>query len=202
MLQLVIPLASIVLAALSGWLAAKLSGLPISNGWRQCLVVFSPLLNVALLWVGAAPLLCMAIAGGVSFAASALILDWHDGSIADGQSLGIAVFGLVAAPLLHPHATWMIVLGGAGLAAAVLALANLVVLARTRRSGLGSGDYGLAAAGGLWCGLGAVGPALLVAVVITVLLKLLGKGDNKGRLPFAPGLVVGFTGASIAGSLT
>jgi len=202
MLQLGVPLASIVLAALSGWLAAKLSGLPISNRWRQGLVVIPPLLDVALLWAGLSPLLCMAIAGGLSFAASALVLDWNEGSISDGQSLGVAAFGLVSAPLLHPHATWMIALGGAGLAAAVLALANLVVLARTRRSGLGSGDYGLAAAGGLWCGLGAVGPALLVAVVITVLLKLLGKDDEKGRLPFAPGLVVGFTGASVVGGIT
>lgn len=207
MAQPVLLLAGAVATVFSGWLAAYLSGPEADDAGRALAwsLRLLPLPVAAALYLaGTAPALAAALACAPPLAISAAVLDWREGSIADAHSIGIAIAGLVAAPSLHPHATWTISLGGGVLAAGILALGNLLILVRTRKHGLGTGDYGLAAAGGVWCGLGWVGPALLVAVTVTVALAMLNGGRIRGmqdRLAFAPGLVTGFAAASLAGRL-
>jgi len=172
-------------------------------GWpvRIALFISAPVAGGAALVAGTHALLAVAIAIAVPLALAAAWLDWRSGVIADLQSAGLLISGLLAAPVLHPYATWAIALGGAGVALAVLLCGSLAVWLRSRKQGLGTGDYGLAAAGGLWCGLGWVGPALLVAVAVTVLLALLRGQAGAARYAFGPGLVAGFSAAVVAGRL-
>ncbi|MEA1943274.1 MAG: prepilin peptidase [Pseudomonadota bacterium] len=190
-------------ALLSGWLAVRLAEMP--QGQRRILrgafVLAPAAVAAALLLAGLDALLALAIACALPFGVGAVALDWREGAIADGHSTGLAVTGLLAAPVLHPYATWTLALGGAALAAGILLFGDVLVRLRTRKPGLGTGDYGLAAAGGLWCGLGWVGPALLAAIAVTLVLALAGGRELRGKLAFAPGLVAGFAMATIAGRL-
>ena len=197
----VILLAAALAAMLTGWLAARLSGTTPRSTLYLGLLVFPLLAGGVLVLAGQTVVFAVAAACALALAASAAILDWREGGIADGQTVGIALAGLVAAPTLHPYATWTLSLGGGALAAAILLLGNLIIFARTRRAGLGTGDYGLAAAGGLWCGLGWIGPALLVAVAVAAAPVVLGRSGMQDRLAFGPGLVIGFALATLAGRL-
>lgn len=205
MAEPVLLIAGAAATLLAGWLAAQL--VAESPGGREGRALRWTLrllpLPVAVLFVviGLDARLTFALACACPLAVSAVILDWREGAIADGHSIGLAATGLLAAPVLHPYATWTLSLGGGVLSASILLLGNLLVLARTRKAGLGTGDYGLAAAGGLWCGLGWVGPALLVAIGVTLVLALARGEALRGKLAFAPGLVAGFAMATIAGRL-
>lgn len=202
--QPVLLTAGAIATLLSGWLAGHLAGEPRGRGGRMlrwAFILGPPAVAAALLPAGLDSQLAFAIACALPFAISAIVLDWREGAIADGHSAGLAVTGLLAAPVLHPYATWTLALGGGGLAAAILLLGGLVVRLRTRKPGLGTGDYGLAAAGGLWCGLGWVGPALLGAIAVTLVLAIAGRRELRGKLAFAPGLIAGFATATIAGRL-
>lgn len=191
-------------AVLAGWLGGRTAGTrDASAGWRvrAVLLAAGPAAAALAILCGAPLLLSTAIGVAVPLALSAAWLDWQAGVIADMQSAGLVLAGLVAAPFLYPYATWAIALGGGGVALAVLALGQLAVWLRSRKQGLGTGDYGLAAAGGVWCGLGWVGPALLIAVAVTVLMALIRGRADAARYAFAPGLVAGFSLATLAGRL-
>ena len=204
MIQPVLLTAGAIATLLSGWLSVRLAGAPHGPDGRplRLALAFSPLpMGAGLFLAGLPALLALAMACALPLAVSAIVLDWRDGTIADGHSAGLALTGLLAAPVLHPYATWTLALGGAALATGILLLGSLVVRLRTGRPGLGTGDYGLAAAGGLWCGLGWVGPALLGAIAVTLVLALAGGRELRGKLAFAPGLIGGFAMATIAGRL-
>lgn len=200
--QPVLLTAGAIATLLSGWLAVRLAEMPQGRHLLRGALVVAPAAVAAILLLAGLPsLLCLAIACALPFAVGAVALDWREGAIADGHSAGLAVTGLLAAPVLHPYATWTLALGGAALAAGILLLGDVLVRLRTRKPGLGTGDYGLAAAGGLWCGLGWVGPALLAAIGVTLVLALARGEALRGKLAFAPGLVAGFAMATIAGRL-
>lgn len=196
--------AGVTAAVLAGWLGGRTAGTsdtPASWRVRAVLLVAAPAAAGLAVLFGAPVLLSTAIGVAVPLALSAAWLDWQAGVIADIQSAGVVLAGLLAAPFLYPYATWAIALGGGGVALAVLALGQLTVWLRSREHGLGAGDYGLAVAGGVWCGLGWVGPALLIAVAVTVLLALFRGRADGARYAFAPGLVAGFSLATLAGRL-
>lgn len=204
MIQPVLLTAGAIATLLSGWLSLRLAGAPRGAHDRltRLALGFAPLpVGAGLLLAGLSAPLALAMACALPLAVSAIVLDWREGMIADGHSIGLVLTGLLAAPVLHPYATWTLALGGGALAAGILLLGDLVVRLRTGKPGLGTGDYGLAAAGGLWCGLGWVGPALLGAIAVTVGLALVRRAGMQDRLAFAPGLIAGFAAATIAGRL-
>jgi|GEM_PF-3014292 len=194
-------IATVLAGGLAAWFLSEKPGGRQGQLLRWALRLLPLPVGALLVLSGIESRLAIALACALPLAASAAALDWCDGTIADGHSIGLAATGLLAAPALHPYATWTLTLGGGALAAGILLLGGLVVRLRTRKPGLGAGDYGLAAAGGLWCGLGWVGPALLGAIAVTLVLAIVGERELRGRLAFAPGLVAGFAMATIAGRL-
>mgnify|MGYP006279502691 FL=1 len=164
------------LAALLGWLLAGL----ISGAW-----------------LGAA---CIA-AGGVT-AVSIARGDWQRGEIADLSSLLLAGLGLgYALTPLSPISALEAGLG-AVLSAMLIGLAALFVRLRRGSPGLGDGDILLCAACGFWCGVWAVGPALLIAAGVTAAGALLARIRAEAALPFAPGLLTGYAVLTLYEGLT
>lgn len=196
--SLIAPAGLIASVGAAGWASAPVRDL---FGWTLTAVA-GCVVSGGLLVLGTTESLSFAAGGGAAFAVSALFRDLRLQEISDLHSLGLLLNGLIAAPHIHPYGTWLTVLGGAAMALSVLLLASLLVKMRTRSAGLGAGDLGLAAACGCWSGLGAVGPALLTAVALTLALRQLLPPREDGRIPFAPGLILGFAGASLVTTLT
>lgn len=180
---------------------AKFGGLHASLVYSGACSVVSGVFWVLTLSAMASPVFAAVVGAGAGVALGAALLDFVDGEISDLQTGILIAAGLVGAPYLHPDATWIIAIGGGLLGLAVLLLGNLVSHIRSSRPGLGQGDYGLALAGGIWCGLGLVGHALLAATAVTAIIAMVLKAGPKSRIPFAPGLVFGFSGAAIWGHL-
>lgn len=145
------------------------------------------------------PLPAAALIIASASAISLIRTDLRLGQLADLHTLILAVCGLVAAPMLNPELSWITMALGAGLAIAILGLAGLYARWRKGRLGLGQGDILLAGAGGVWTGMGLVGPALFIGATITALFALVMKKPADQKLAFAPGLIFGFVVAVLIG---
>lgn len=143
-----------------------------------------------------------ALAGfALGIAAGVSILDLTEGVVADIQSFAIAASGVGASLLLAlPGQTLLeaalLSLGGGALAAGILWGVGAWFHWRRGIRGLGDGDVWLAGAAGCWAGLMLIGPAFLVACIAAILLAL-ATGRLKARIPFAPGLMIGFAAAAV-----
>ena len=143
------------------------------------------------------PLAAFSLAVAAMMGSSASIRDLRSGTVADAQSLAIGIAALFAARDFHPFSPWLFSGSGAAVGAAVLILAAWCTRLVTGKSALGHGDIGFAAAGGAWTGPGGVGPALLIAVIITLVLAYFRRTTATPQIPFIPGLAVGFAVALI-----
>jgi leader peptidase (prepilin peptidase)/N-methyltransferase len=157
--------------------------------------------GTALLLAKATPALAALAGLATGLAYANALLDLLEGLVADIASVGIAISGLGASLLMAlPGQTllWALLVSLAGglLAALILWGVSWFYKLRRCRPGLGSGDVILAAAAGTWSGLPFVGPSLLIACTATLLLAMLTSRLGE-RIPFAPGLVLGF-GATFA----
>ncbi|MHA6288826.1 prepilin peptidase [Maricaulis sp. CAU 1757] len=140
----------------------------------------------------------IAVVGAVNI----VVTDLRTGLIADLASAGILAAGMVNAVSTAGVNGIVESLAAAALAGGILVLAWLFVRARSGRIGLGSGDVFLAVAAGSWVSLPNVGPALLVAVVLTALAGLALSVRSNTRMPFGPGLVAGFLTVAIWEAVT
>ncbi len=139
---------------------------------------------------------CVLAALAAGFAAGAAILDLATGQIADLQSGVMLMCGLCASVFLRwpGQEIWLALLlagGGAALSAGILWGVSRLYKAWKGEPGLGDGDIILAGAAGSWAGLAMVGVGLLAASIGTLLVAV-ALGRTEGRLPFGPGIVVGF----------
>lgn len=157
-------------------------------------------LGAALLYSGLPPGLAALAGLAAGIAAGGAILDLCDGLVADIQSFAIAATGIGASLLLtlpgQPVVEAILLsAGGGALAAGILWGINALHQWRRGQPGLGEGDVILAGAAGCWAGLPLIGPGLLVACLVAVLLAV-ATGRVRSRIPFAPGLVIGFGAAA------
>ena len=144
--------------------------------------------------LGSHLIVSLTVGMALSLGLAAAWTDLRTGQIADMHSYGIAVTGIIAAPCMLAPYPLMTSIGGAGIALFVL-ITSMVLTRKVAAGGrsIGLGDFGLAVAGGLWTGAYWTGPALLIAVVVTLLLQAVRGGKlRNARIPFAPGLVSGF----------
>lgn len=198
-------LAGLVLACALAWsasavLTAALAGLPSIRKISVPAALVSLLLVVAaIFWLTAptAPVLFAVAAGAGAVSATT---DMRHQLLPDSGSVLIGLAGLASAIIvsLLPGRALSVVM-----TLAILALAAGLVRWRTGRAALGSGDLLLGAACAIWVPASLAPLALLLAVVATLLLAMLTRQntDKLGlRLPFGPGLLVGFGITAIVGS--
>ncbi|OAB56163.1 hypothetical protein AY599_28065 [Leptolyngbya valderiana BDU 20041] len=192
------------------WLAAVAAGLasvhvhesilrPDEGGRKKGLWADRAAIGFAFLLGGASasavfddPLAGAAAAAALAAGTAAVILDFRVGLTPDLSSALIALSGLVAAQRINPALGWLDMGLGAATAAGVLGLASAYVKVRRGAAGLGSGDIGLAAALGVWCGPAAAALAVALAAVFTIAAALVRGAGPSDRLAFAPGLAAGF----------
>lgn len=122
----------------------------------------------------------------------AISTDLRFGLLADLTSLIIAGAALIAAPLLTPDLTRPEMLIGGAMAMSILAMAGFYSRVRRGRMGLGSGDILLAGALGLWCSPATATLGVALGAGLTLIMALILKARAQTRLPFAPGLAIGF----------
>lgn len=133
---------------------------------------------------------------GVCVACTALVLsvvtDIRHGVLADINSLIIAIGALMSATTLTPSLTYPGMIAGSGTALSILGLAWVYMRLRGKASALGGGDLWLAAACGLWGSATVAAMALGLGSGITLLIGLLRGARANTRLPFAPGIGLGY----------
>lgn len=170
-------------------LALAFAGLAAAHGgspslifylFYACGLILIVVTDVERRWIMAEATWALAVA---ALAESALV-----GRVAFGDALAGGALGLVILMAL--------VVGGVAFAA----LARVATGRRIGRTVMGGGDGRLAAAGGLILGPGAIGPALLVAILaggigaaVFVALRLIRKGGYRrfSAIPYGPYLALG-----------
>ncbi|MGF9759494.1 A24 family peptidase [Microvirga sp. 0TCS3.31] len=125
------------------------------------------------------------------------VIDIRSLIIPDGINGAIFVTGL-AASLLLDVVDLRSALAGSAVAAALLALVQVLFRASRGYDGLGWGDVKFVAAAATWTGLEGFAPALLAASISALLCVLgmqtvAGSFDRHRRIPFGPFLALGTT---------
>ncbi|MBL0406284.1 prepilin peptidase [Microvirga aerilata] len=133
----------------------------------------------------------------VALALVVTVIDIRSLIIPDGINVAIFVTGL-AASLLLDVVDLRSALAASALAAALLALVQVLFRASRGYDGLGWGDVKFVAAAATWTGLEGFAPALLAASVSALLCVLgmqavAGSFDRHRRIPFGPFLALGTT---------
>lgn len=136
-------------------------------------------------------------AAGFMTAVSIARGDLELGRIADASSLLLASLGLAFAMTPYSPISPVEAVLGAVLSAGLIGLAAVLVRLRRGSPGLGGGDIILCAACGTWSGVWAVGPALIVAALLTAAGALIARMKPDAHIPFAPGLLVGYGALSL-----
>lgn len=189
--------------------AAGLTGLvtaPTRHLWRRPrrrAVLLAPLclacglagINVLAIQDPATGLLFALACGAAGSAAS---LDLSIRRVHDSNALVIGLSGLAHAAL---STAWGPALFSCLASVAILGLAGLLTSLRRQTVTLGHGDILFAGACGLWISPELLAPALLTAVVSTVVLSRPWRADAPVRLAFVPGLALGYGAAAAAAQL-
>jgi len=179
----------------SAWIDTAVSrqlGHPPRLAGLALVLLISLLAGVAVHLSDAPPLSAGGVAAALAALGVAMRTDWRFGQVADASSVLIALSAVFGASFIHTAPTALLMASGAITAAGILALASLYMKLRRGFGGLGLGDIGLAAACGLWCDPLIASQAVALGAGLTFMLGLMRNADAKTRLPFAPGLGLGF----------
>lgn len=122
------------------------------------------------------------------------VIDFQTTLLPDDLTQTLVWTGLMASalnwiPISLEHAVWGAVFGYASLWIVATAFEKF-----TGRQGMGAGDFKLLAGLGVWLGPYALLPLLLIAslsgALIGILLKLMHRVNEEGRIPFGPFLAI------------
>ena len=133
-------------------------------------------------------------------AVGAVVQDARYRKVSDFFVLGIVASGMLYNAAISDRDHVQMVYS-VGLAIVIIFVPALIFFLMSRRSGMGIADFGLAISLSLWLRPSAVPIAILAAVAVTGLVAIMIRARPSERIPFAPGLVAGYSGTWVFGAL-